>query len=55
MDPLEKRLDRIEKKLDDVLHSHSNRITQLETQSGFFKIAFSALFSAAAWVLHKLN
>lgn len=55
MDQLKKRLERIEEKLDNVLHTHSNRLTQLETQSGFFKLAFSALFSAAAWVFHKLH
>jgi Holliday junction resolvasome RuvABC endonuclease subunit len=55
MDHLEKRLDRIEEKLDEVLNQHSNRITQLETQSGFFKLAFGSLFSAAAWLFHKLH
>lgn len=49
------RLKNIEAKLDRVLENHGNRITQLETQAGFFKIAFGSLFSAAAWVVHKLN
>lgn len=55
MNEIDKRLERIEEKLDTVLQTHSNRLTQIETQNGFFKIAFAALFSAAAWILNKLH
>lgn len=54
MEHLDERLERIETKLDAVLHTHSNRLTAIETEQGFFKIALTALFTAAGWVMNKL-
>ena len=50
----EKRLERIENKLDQVLESHGNRLTKIETQAGFIKAGLALLVPFVVWVLNRL-
>lgn len=50
----EKRLERIESKLDRVLEEHSNRITKLETQAGFFQLGLAFVLTTVGGFLTKL-
>lgn len=49
------RLARIEEKLDEVLQVHSNRLTKLETQAGFFQLALAFIFTTALGLLTKIG
>lgn len=48
-----KRLERIEEKLDRVLEDHGNRITKIETQAGFIKAGLAFIGSLVIWALNK--
>lgn len=54
----ENRLERIEKKLDQVLEGHSNRLTKLETEAGFIKsgltLALAVVVGACTWAFRKV-
>lgn len=58
MSELERRLDRIEQKLDAVLVDHVTRITKLETQASTLKaglgILSSLLVAGFVWLLNHL-
>ena len=49
----DKRLERIESKLDRVLEEHGNRITKIETQAGFVKAGLAFLGTMVMWALNK--
>lgn len=62
IDSLEKRLDRIEAKLDKFLEAdkaQDTRLTKLESQAGFVKWSLGALGSVTllvlAWALERLG
>lgn len=51
----DKRLERIEDKLDRVIDLHSNRLTKLETQNGYIQAALALIISTVIGVLTKLS
>jgi hypothetical protein len=58
MDTLERRLERIEEKLDSVLLDHTGRLSRVEAHAGVLKAGFGLLSSLIVagfvWLLNHL-